>query len=85
MTDAGPLPLALRAALEAGQRPPCCHPAYGPAWTSEKASERAEAAVACAPCPILDTCRDAAERGREVFGVWAGIDRSPVKPKPRKP
>lgn len=71
---------ALSAAVNARQRIPCRVPGQTHAWTSDAHEERAEAAEACAPCPIRDQCRDA---GRfEPWGVWAGIDKSPTKRKP---
>ena len=48
----------------------------GDAWTSEDATERAEAVEGCRACPIVTTCHDAAESTREAFGVWGGIDRT---------
>ncbi|MBK8462179.1 MAG: WhiB family transcriptional regulator [Nigerium sp.] len=71
---------ALSAAVNANQRIPCRVPGHGAAWTSDAYDDRAEAAEACAPCPILDQCRDAGQF--EPWGVWAGIDRSPTKRKP---
>ena len=69
----------LGAALEAGERPPCCWPDLGPLWLSEDREERAEAALHCDGCVIWSACRDAGESagrtgGRASFGVWAGHD-----------
>ena len=71
---------ALSAAVNARRRVPCRVPGHGAAWTSDAYEERADAAEACAPCPIITPCRDAGQF--EPWGVWAGIDRSPTKRKP---
>ena len=70
---------ALLAALDDRQRIPCRTPGRT-LWTSEAHEERAEAAEACAPCPILDPC--GAAGAFERWGVWAGIDRAPTKRTP---
>ena len=54
-----------------------CHRHEGP--TSEDADERALVVTAMCPrCPILAPC--AAAGRHERFGVWGGVDRSPLKP-----
>ena len=50
---------ALSAAVNARRRVPCRVPGHGAAWTSDAYEERAEAAEACAHCPILEPCRAA--------------------------
>lgn len=78
------LTLALRSALESGNRPPCTGPAWR-RWTSESADERAEAARLCGPCSITDACRAAADYHRERWGTWAGRDRTARKPRGAAP
>lgn len=56
----------------------------GTAWTSEDATERAAAVVACRACPLLDLCAEAAASTRETFGVWAGRDRTAQPGRPRR-
>lgn len=70
---------ALSAAVNARRRVPCRVPGHGAAWTSDAYEERAEAAEACAHCPILKPCRAA---GACQPRRKAGIDRSPTKRKP---
>ena len=59
---------------ERGRRAPC--EGRGE-WLSEDPEERAEAVAACGHCPLViaDVCRDVG--GRERFGVWGGVDRTP--------
>jgi hypothetical protein len=74
MTAQDRLTLALRHLLDTGTVPPC---ALQPdLWTSEDASDRAEAARRCHSqrCPVIDQCADAADEGDEIY-VWAGVDR----------
>ena len=73
---------ALADLLERDMRPPC---AGSTAWTSDEADERAAAAVRCLPCPLLDACADLADEADERFGVWAGVDRSPLPKPTRRP
>lgn len=77
----------LGAALEAGERPPCCWPDLGPLWLSEKHTDRAEAAHHCDGCAIFDACQDAGRSagltgGPATFGVWGGVDRT-ARPRPK--
>lgn len=66
------LTLAVEAALERGTRIPCRD---RPEWLSDDPEERAEAAEACRPCPVLALCEQAANtRPRQQFGVWAARD-----------
>ena len=46
-------------------------------WHSDHARERRLAAYLCVTesCPLLEACNAYAERARERFGVWGGIDR----------
>jgi hypothetical protein len=67
------LSLALEAATHRGDRVPC---AGREEWVSEDHDDRAEAAIACRPCPVTSLCAAAADENREVWGVWAGVDRS---------
>lgn len=74
---------ALAAAVRAGVRTPCQR-AGGDPWLSESAAERAEAAAACADCPLTVECLAAAREPidvggyrvarRVVFGVRGGVD-----------
>lgn len=59
-------------ACRAGLIVPCAGRAE---WTSTDAQERAQAAAECPGCPGYDACHEAAQAGRERFGVWAGRDR----------
>jgi len=47
-------------------------------WISEDRDQREWAAGLCVGCPLLAACRAAGRA--EVFGVWGGRDRSPVRP-----
>lgn len=62
-----------------GHRPPCGDYGRGELWLSDDPDDRRLAASWCYGCPILDLCHDAAEEKDERFGVWAGIDRTPVR------
>lgn len=42
-------------------------------FVSEERTERAEAALACRSCPVLDLCLTYAELGNEPFHVWGGL------------
>jgi hypothetical protein len=44
-------------------------------WFSVHAAERAEAAQACAWCPLLTACDTYAATNDERHGVWAGVDK----------
>lgn len=66
---------ALLAMLAAGGRPPCRLPGALDRWTSDSAAIRAEAAVECHGCSILDECAAAADANQERWHVWAGVDR----------
>lgn len=68
------LAFALARVLANGSRPPCGD-ATG-AWVSEDREERALAARACEPCPLLTVCGEAADSTKERFGVWGGVDRT---------
>lgn len=73
------LTLAVEAALERGTRIPCRD---RPEWLSDDPEERAEAADACRPCPVIELCAEAAHsKPRQQFGVWAAKDytRTPRK------
>lgn len=80
MTDPTPheaLALALVAARRAGLVIPC-RTDDAPLWTSDHATDRAEAARRCTDdaCPALDACRAAAQGTRERWHVWAGTDHT---------
>lgn len=47
-------------------------------WISEDRDQREWAAGLCVGCPLLAACRAAGRA--EVFGIWGGRDRSPVRP-----
>ena len=46
-------------------------------FISENAAERAEAADLCLDCPVFAACQAAG--AFEKFGVWGGVDRTPVR------
>lgn len=46
-------------------------------FTSDSRDERAEAAEACAGCPLLEPCGRYADAAEERHHVWAGVDRVP--------
>ena len=78
-----PLALALDDLATRGRSTPC---QIDPApFTSDRPAERREAAEACAPCPILDACRDSADTLRESWHVWGGRDRTPTTTRRKKP
>lgn len=78
MTAHDKLTGALVALAADGDRTPCAWPETLHWWTSDAAAERAEAALHCDGCAVLDACHDAAEENHELF-VWGGRDRG-VKP-----
>ena len=49
---------------------------------SDDVALRQEAAEACPSCPLMAHCAEAGEH--EQFGVWAGIDRTPITSTARK-
>jgi hypothetical protein len=69
------------------QRTPCCDPDVNDMrlWTSESPRDRARACVLCASCPVITECRTygATLAKGDRWGVYGGIDRSALKPKPR--
>ena len=46
-------------------------------FMSEDADERAQAARVCRGCPIFAACAAAGEH--EAWGIWAGVDREPLR------
>lgn len=82
MTTTGPalerLTLALVIARERGSTWPC---ADRDEWTSDDHETRAVAARACVSCAVSALCNEAADELGVVFGVWAGQDRSPPRPR----
>lgn len=69
------LDLALRAVLDAGNRPPCAGEDIE-RWTSDEPAERAHATQLCQRCPVIRECAAAADSSDENFGVWGGRDRT---------
>jgi len=51
-------------------------------WTSDRAEDRAWAATVCVGlnCEVLAECGAAADEQGELFGTWAGRDRTPPHP-----
>jgi hypothetical protein len=72
---------ALVVAATQGQRAPCSDLAIRDHWTSERETERRQAARWCIEwqCPVLTECGQAAEANDERWGVWGAVDRS-VRP-----
>ena len=70
----------LAAALAALDLPLPCR-TYGDPLSDDVAL-RLEAAAACPSCPVMARCAEAGEH--EQFGVWAGIDRTPITSTARK-
>lgn len=60
--------------LDAGHVVACA--ASGQA-TSDDATERAQAAQTCIPCPMRGACLELAREEKHKFGVWGGVDFSP--------
>lgn len=50
-------------------------------WISESHTDRAQAALLCAGCPVTNLCADMAAETKTKFGVYAGRDLTPT---PRK-
>jgi hypothetical protein len=76
------LDLALDALRAAGRTWPCRN---DDRFTSELRTERAEAAAACALCPVRRACRAYGQSAQESHHVWGGHDRTPRPPgRPRK-
>lgn len=74
------LKVATSRALDHGQRVPCI--GRWQLWTSTDPEQRARAVAGCAGCPVLTEC--AACGMFEPTGVWAGIDRTPNRGRPKK-
>ena len=64
----------LTAALQHLDQPTPC--AGSTRWIDDDVTIRAEAAEECSGCSIISQC--AAAGALEQFGVWGGIDRTPV-------
>lgn len=75
------LTLALQAALDNGERPPCTRPDRWRWWTSDAIEERDSAAAQCGSCTIVGACRAAADHQKEIWGVWGGVDYDPKRRK----
>jgi len=54
-----------------------CQGRHGDRWTSDHADDREWAAHCCRLCPVLASCRQAADEQGEKHHVWAGVDRTP--------
>lgn len=54
-----------------------CAGSTGDRWTSERRSERALAAAACAGCRAMAECRSFATASREIWSVLGGQDHRP--------
>ena len=54
-------------------------------WVSDFPSERSEAAKECKACPAIEWCADWAAKIEPTWGVFAGVDHSRTKLKPRQP
>lgn len=70
---------ALRQLATAGRYPPCAAPSAGGLWLAEDRAVRAVAARLCTSCPVVAECAAAADSREETFGVWGGVDRTPVQ------
>lgn len=55
----------------------CADLTRGAWWTSDDPDDLAQAAEACAGCPVLDRCREAGRSER--WGVWGGVIRGQVR------
>ncbi len=73
---------AIVGALDRGEHIPCIRLDGWELWTSDDPDDRAEAAEACQGCPVLEVCLEAG--GRQVDGVWGGVDKTPKPGRPRK-
>lgn len=76
MTAAERLRFALVELVERGQRPPCSKRTGDNLWLSERPEDRAEAVLACQPCPLIRDCGRAGDETRATFGVYGGTDRT---------
>lgn len=74
MTAAEAMHLALISLTDRGLRPPCGNPSTRDRWTSDNHEDREAAALACAPCPLTELCREFAVDVKASHGVWAGVD-----------
>ncbi len=83
MTAAEALGHALLELAERHQAAPC-QGRHGDRWTSDDATQREWAAHSCRFCPVLASCRLAADDAQEKHHVWAGTDRTAVTPKPKR-
>lgn len=70
------LTIALLELTAEGLRPPCGEPGAADLFLHDDHDVRAGVTDRCLACPILAECDAAADENREVFGVWAGVDRS---------
>jgi hypothetical protein len=68
------LTVALLTIASQGLRTNCSEPQTHHYWTSEHAAERKLAVRACAGCPVLQECGEAAGANAERWGVWGGRD-----------
>jgi hypothetical protein len=59
-----------------GLRTHCSDAGTSELWLSEHEGERAEAAILCIGCPVIQPCGEAAQANDERWGVWAGVDRT---------
>ena len=67
-----------------GRRPRCGEPGGHEMWLSDDATDRAQAASWCTGCPVMAECAAAADEHDEKHGVWGGVDRTTVPPKPKR-
>jgi hypothetical protein len=65
---------ALEDLAEQGRRVPCHR---RDEWVSDDDEDREYAAAHCSRCPLIPECAAAADETGEMFGVWAGVDRTP--------
>jgi hypothetical protein len=72
---------ALADARHRGDRVPCTG---DDAWISEDAGDRAEAARRCVTCPVSAVCHAAALEVRPTHGVWASVDWTDRKQRPKR-
>jgi hypothetical protein len=70
------LTVALLTAAANELRAHCSDPETHHYWLSEIEAERKLAMRACAGCPVIIECLEAAKANREQWGVWAGRDFS---------
>jgi len=71
-----------RALLELAERhlTTPCQGRHRDRWTSDDVTQREWAAHSCRLCPVLASCRLAADDAQEKHHVWAGTDRTPPQP-----